>query len=388
MVEKNDKKRTQSLIQVTKKSITQGKQVLILVPEVSCITRLKDSFPTTLPLFSYAASQTTAQKSAVWQAVASGQPAVVIGTQKALFLPWQTLGVVILEQAHYSTHKLWDQYPRLDNRYGASVLSRIHHADYVISASTLSLEMYFALEKSSVDFTSLNPLYPITQWLSPTFADKKANRLMPMIAARKIQSAARKKQNIFILHNNRQSSLAKELRLKSSSFVTIGTSAALTQLEGQKFEAVFWLFPEAAVFYPDIRSTERSWLLLCRLAQLSRGGKVTVITKHPRLREYFFAREGSTFFQQQLAERQRFHYPPFTDIVRLTFIDKKQSTAVTARKTLQERLKPPTKIRGPYQSLTNPTHTHLLLTGNLPTLAAAYQDLKADIVDVAPDKII
>lgn len=178
----------------------------------------------------------------------------------------------------------------------------------------------------------------------------------------------------------------------NQSNLIIGTNAALTHLEPGSFTHVFWVFPEDALSYPDVRSSERAWLLASRLAELSSKNIVTLVTRQPHLIAGTIGQDPAKFLHAQLKERQRLQYPPFADLVRLTFIGKKQSQAEKARLELKKRLGKHAKVRGPYQGIDqskrSQAQTHLLLTGSLPELQTAYQHIPCDVVDVAPDRII
>lgn len=487
LLEKDTKKRYQTLKTISLKAIIRHEQVLILVPEVSHIQQLQEFFdsPHVVTVF---AGQKQSLKTKVWETVGNGQPMIVIGTQKALFLPWQNLGLVILEQAQYQTHKLWDQYPRLDNRYGAEQLAAIHKATYVMSGSTPSLLMWHAQETKAVEVLRNNPYLKTPTVISPTFEDKKNRRLVPTEVATLIQRTLKKKQRIFVLYNKRglwqamrcrkchsavrcpdcdvvalvqgkgkvgkdkksiwqlvcrscnrriptpaicptcqhpklaptrlggvtmQSILAalnpgqKIDRLDADSLhgispekiktrithsnLIIGTNAALTHLEGHTFDRVIWLFPEDALSYPDVRSSERAYLLAARIGALS-PHPLIVVTKQPQLVADTIGQNPIKFLEKQLKERQRLQYPPFSDLVRLTFQSGKQTQASKARLELKKRLGSEAKIRGPYQGIDqskkSQAQTHMLVTGKLSALQAAYQDIPCDMIDIAPDRII
>ncbi|MBI3255736.1 MAG: hypothetical protein HYZ63_02085 [Candidatus Andersenbacteria bacterium] len=484
LLEKDVQKRTRVIQEVSLETIHNGRQVFVLVPEVSMVGSLQAALAADTSVMPVFAGQTPSAKTNAWQAVGTGKPVIIIGTQKALFLPWQNLGLVIVEQAQYTTHKLWDQYPRLDNRYGARELARIHEAHYMVSGSAPSLEMWQALQSGESTVIKNNPYLRAPHVITATFEDKKNRRILPIDATTLIRRSLKKRQRIFVLYNKRGSwqamrcrkchtavrcpdcnvaalvqgkSKAKRLgwqlvcrscnriiptpatcpechqdalapsrlggvamqsiltslnpghtisrldvdslRGLSSEAITkkisqsnliIGTNAALTHLTDEQFDQAFWIFPEDALAYPDIRSSERGWLMLSRLAQLSPASAVTLITRQPQLIQDTIGQDPGKFLASQLKERQRLQYPPFADLVRLTFTGKKQSKAEPARLELKKRIGKNGKVRGPYQGIgtSKRSQTHILLTGKLDILQAAYRDIPCDSADVAPDRII
>lgn len=487
VLEMDEQKRLAAVQELCLSVQASQQQILILVPEVSQIAAVQTAFEDMKNVHGVFAGQPQAQKRLAWQAVAAGEPVIIIGTQKALFLPWQNLGLVVVEQAQFPTHKLWDQYPRLDNRYGARQLAEIHSAPLVLSGSTPSLEMWHALQ-SGAALIANNPYMPSSVVMTSSFEDKKNRRILPHETTILMRRALKAGKKIFVLYNKRgiwqamrcrkcfasvrcadcdvvalvqgkaaakkgkrsawqlvcrncskrvptptkcpecglealapnrlgsvtmQSILTslnpgqtisrldadslqgmKEVEIAkkiSGSNLIIGTNAALTHLGSHSFDYVFWVFPEDALSYPDIRTSERAWLLLARLGQLARK-PVHLVTRQPQLISDTIGQKPEVFLRNQLKERQRLHYPPFTDLVRLTFAGKKQIQAEKARLMLKKNLGKNAKIRGPYHGLDKSRRaqgqTYILLTGKLSVLQAAYEQVPCDSADVAPDRII
>ena len=472
--------------------IEQGKQVFLLVPEISLIEILQKKLlqaglgmDEVAPYF---AGTPPGIRREIWQAAAAGEPIVVVGTHKALFLPWQNLGLIVLEQAHYPTHKAWEQYPRLDNTFAAKALAHIVGAGYVTSAAFSSLNMKHGLDTGAHYTIANNPLTLRSSVTSVSFADKKNRRLIPEETLLALKGDVKKGLRIFCLFNRRgtwqrfackkchrhltcpdcgtpvpvtlknkptkkkqpeftlmcqachkkvsppavcptckkgylkpsragSQQVAKTLqqftqaagvtRLDADSLAglsrqevrkkiqthpfIIGTNAALTHLEGAEFDKVYWFFPEDSLWYPDIRSSERSLILLSRLQALAPSSDVYLVTRQPQLLNDTITQPVSEFYKKELRQRQKLWYPPFADIVRLTLSGAGAASAKALKQALVKKAGPSIKVRGPYQSV-NPkqkhTLTNILLTGELKNITPLYRDLSLTGVDGNPEKIL
>lgn len=365
------------------------KQVLIVVPERWMAGR----FPWARPLH---AGMNASSAMPLWQDVASGKPVTVVGTQKALFLPWQNLGLIIVDEEQLPTHKIWDGYPRGDNRRLAALAALYYKASLLLAGSFPSLALYSGAKHKEFSAQTLKSAAPQFAVIPFSFDDRRYGRLLPAELVTRIQSWKRDKHTIVILHNETDSRVAKalqHLRLLKKGQVTIGTSALFAKLKDQKFDHVVWMFPERTLSFPDIRSGERGYILLARLGSWlasSRQG-VLLISRQPEFVERSFTGTLAAVYKRLLAERGKYLYPPYADMVRLTFRSRTPQVAQTrvisareliAKKLIQER--DTTRILGPYGS----PDKHLLLLGKLASLAEAYHSVYPDIVDVDPERVL
>ncbi len=182
-------------------------QCLILFPEKWQLDRAAAIFQ---PLFTdqlliWRANTSSRQSSQDWHRVQSNEIKIILGTQKSLFLPFNHLGLIILEDEANSVHKLWDAYPRLDNRLAVLELARIHQASVLYSGAYPSLNLSWQITSKLVTPIldhplQLNPsIYPLT------FTDRAAKRLLPLEFTHILSAWLRQHERIFILHNRKGS---------------------------------------------------------------------------------------------------------------------------------------------------------------------------------------
>ncbi len=415
----------------------QKAQVLVIVPEIWMIEPiakiLGKKHQNVWPLH---AGMKSSYMQSTWQQIFDGTPGVIVGTQKALFLPFRQLQAVIVEEEQYPTHKLWDQYPRLDNRRVAQELARIHHSALIYSTSFPSLTLDHLVKQKEVKIVGMhNPVTPVIDVVATSFEDRQKHLLLPKQFVRDLHAWRRKKERVLIFYNqlekwrgkkrssgtatldrifesmpnlakksvriDRQTLEAADLPDIEKAPIVIGTSAVLTQIRHMKFDRVVWLFPERMLSYPDFRSDEKAWTLLARMQQYVPSRRaVTVVTKRPQVLESAFAIPYQEWYEKELRQRRRYHYPPYTDLIRLTIkgktAEEAEKKALQVRKDLDTRANSlgvvNTTIRGPFQDLDPKTASrlsfHILLNGTLAELRLVYSSTLVDIVDVDPQRIL
>ena len=128
--------------------LRQGKDVLFLVPEIALtaqlIVRLRKFFGSHLEV--YHSRFSTRERTATHRRIA--HPAdeskemgrLVVGARSAIFLPFENLGLVVVDEEHDPSYKQQDPAPRYQARDAALQLARLHEARVLLGSATPSLE--------------------------------------------------------------------------------------------------------------------------------------------------------------------------------------------------------------------------------------------------------
>jgi len=121
--------------------LARGKQVLLLVPEIGLtpqlLARARDRLGS--QVISYHSGMTDAARLAAWRTVDSGDPVLVVGTRSAVWLPFQSLGRVWVDEEHDASFKQQDGF-RYSARDVAIVRARAHDAPVGLGTATPALE--------------------------------------------------------------------------------------------------------------------------------------------------------------------------------------------------------------------------------------------------------
>lgn len=149
--------KTEIYIKLIENYIALGKQVLYLLPEIALTTqlvsRLAAHFGNKVAVFHSKYSNN--ERVEVWNQVlnSSEKAQIVIGTRSALFLPFNNLGLIIVDEEHEQTFKQQDPTPRYHARDAAIVLANLHQATrgkaepggakVLLGSATPSIETYY-----------------------------------------------------------------------------------------------------------------------------------------------------------------------------------------------------------------------------------------------------
>ncbi len=132
--------KTEVYIRVIKEILEQGKQVLVLVPEIALTPQtanhFRDRFGSVAVLHSM---RTNLQRFEVWCRVANGEQRLVLGTRSAIFTPFKDLGLIVVDEEHDTSYKQADSL-RYSARDAAVVRAHDLNIPVVLGSATLSLE--------------------------------------------------------------------------------------------------------------------------------------------------------------------------------------------------------------------------------------------------------
>lgn len=132
-------------LHLAQKAVAEGKQVLYLLPEIALtaqmINRLRAQFGDKVGI--YHSRFNDQERVEIWQKVLTGEYSIILGARSAVFLPFQQLGLVIVDEEHESSYKQFDPAPRYHGRDAAIVLANLHKCKTLLGTATPSLESFF-----------------------------------------------------------------------------------------------------------------------------------------------------------------------------------------------------------------------------------------------------
>jgi primosomal protein N' (replication factor Y) (superfamily II helicase) len=140
--------KTEIYIHLIEEQMKTGKQVLYLLPEIALttqiITRLERHFGSLTGV--YHSGFNDAEKVEIWKKVANNEPdngfRLIIGVRSAIFLPFNNLGLVIVDEEHDGSYKQQDPSPRYNARDSAIILAGLHKAKTLLGSATPSIESF------------------------------------------------------------------------------------------------------------------------------------------------------------------------------------------------------------------------------------------------------
>jgi primosomal protein N' (replication factor Y) len=166
--------KTRVYMEYIKKALKKGEQVLYLLPEIALtaqlITRLQKIFGNEIAV--YHSRLNNNERVELWNEVLEGKP-LIMGARSALFLPFQKLKLVIIDEEHDPSYKQRDPNPRYNGRDAAIYLAHLHGAKTIIGTATPSIESYFNTKKGKYGLVSMPDRYGGIQMPEIILADLK-----------------------------------------------------------------------------------------------------------------------------------------------------------------------------------------------------------------------
>ncbi len=425
--------KTEVYIELIKHALQGGSQVLLLLPEIALTTqivsRLHKVFGSKMGIYHSKFSDN--ERVEVWRGIISGKFSFIIGVRSSVFLPFDNLGLVIVDEEHESSYKQYDPTPRYHARDTALMLGRFHHAKVVLGSATPSVESYYQATTGKWGFVKLDKRFGEAQLpeilLVDTLREKKFKTMRHDFSSVLLEDLT------LCLDNNEQAILFQnrrgyapylnceecayipkctacsvsltyhmhsgELRCHYCGFteklpqkcdacgatkmkpvgfgtekleddlklflpqarvqrmdldttrnknayqniiqdfesgktnVLVGTQMVTKGLDFDKVTFVGIFDADRIIHFPDFRAAERAFQVLSqvsgRAGRRGQKGKVLIQTANTNqnLLHQVIKHDYEGFYQLELAEREKFNYPPFYRIIKITVKDPEKNIA-------------------------------------------------------------
>ena len=176
--------KTEIYIHLIQQALDRGEQVLYLLPEIALTvqitSRLKKVFGNRLGI--YHSKYSDAERVEMWNKQLSNAPyEVILGARSAVFLPFQKLGLVIVDEEHETSFKQQDPAPRYHARSAAIVLASMYQAKTLLGTATPSLESYYNAQQGKYGLVTLTTRFKGIQLPQIEVVDTKDLRRRKMM---------------------------------------------------------------------------------------------------------------------------------------------------------------------------------------------------------------
>ncbi len=460
--------KTELYIHLIKEQIDSGKQVLYLLPEIALTTqiikRLQRHFGEKIGI--YHSRYSDAERVEVYRNLAGltdNKPYdVILGVRSAVYLPFQKLGLVIIDEEHENTYKQFDPAPRYNARDAATILGLYTGAKLILGTATPSFESFYNARTKKYGLVELNERYGNVELPEVIMADVKQAKKRKQLKSHftpellsSIEETLNKGKQVILFQNRRGYSNyvicgdcnhimkckdcdvsmtyhkfngemichycgirhkvpqqcpechnpalfmrgfgtekiedelgiffpeAKVGRLDLDKTRTrrafeklmddfeagrmnilVGTQMVTKGLDFENVELVGILDADSMLNFPDFRAFERSFQLMTqvsgRAGRREQRGKVVIQTtdpKHPVI-QHVLANNYRAFYDEQMAERELFKYPPMVRFIRISLRHEIPSILDGGAMFLSKELKEifGNRILGPQEPPVNRTH--------------------------------
>lgn len=148
--------KTEVYMELADLAIAQKKQVILLVPEISLTPQLVDRFRRRFGdrIAILHSRMSALQRFDQWRAIGRGDYDIVIGARSAIFAPCESLGLIVVDEAHDSSYKS-DQTPKYHAVDVARRLSELHGAPLILGSATPGIEQYYEARSGQAELVEL-----------------------------------------------------------------------------------------------------------------------------------------------------------------------------------------------------------------------------------------
>jgi len=207
--------KTEIYVQLIQEYLDNGTQVLFLLPEIALTTqliqRLSSYFGEQVGVYHSRFNQN--ERVEIWNNVLQNdfkKFRIIIGARSSVFLPFQNLGLIIVDEEHESSFKQYDPSPRYNARDASIVLANLHGAKVLLGTATPSLETYYNAKSGKFALVELLERYKGLQLPEVQCADLKSERRLKNMQSNfssflveEMREAFKKEEQIILFQNRR-----------------------------------------------------------------------------------------------------------------------------------------------------------------------------------------
>ncbi|MBS4189171.1 primosomal protein N' [Bacillus sp. FJAT-49705] len=202
--------KTEVYLQSIQKVLQDGKEAIVLVPEISLtpqmVRRFKGRFGDQVAVLHSGLS--VGEKYDEWRKIQRQEVKVVVGARSAIFAPFQNLGIIIIDEEHETSYKQ-EENPKYHARDVAIQRSIKHNCPVVLGSATPSLDSYARAQKGVYKLLAMpkrmnNQSLPAVEIIDMREELRDGNRSMfSRTLLEKIKDRLEKKEQIVLFLNKR-----------------------------------------------------------------------------------------------------------------------------------------------------------------------------------------
>lgn len=149
--------KTMLYIKKLKECIDSGKQAILLLPEIALTTQLVGKLHAYFgdELGVYHSRFTNNERVEIWEKTRLGKYKIIAGPRSALWLPYNEVGLIIVDEEHDISYKQKDPAPRFHARDSAIFLAALHGVKTILGSATPSVESRFNVQQDKYGYVQL-----------------------------------------------------------------------------------------------------------------------------------------------------------------------------------------------------------------------------------------
>jgi len=346
--------------------LSNKKQIIVLVPEVSLIQKtfneLNTYFSNTVGVWHSKLSKS--EKNYVLDGIKTRHLNIIVGTRSAIFMPFDRLGLIVVDEEQENSYKQDLNIPYYNAKDVALMRSKFNQSSIILVSSTPSLETYYNVKKKQYQNYDLKETYFKNQFPEVKLVNMSIQKgILSKILIDKIESSLKKKEQIVLLQNKKGFSRAGIQKVENILYkffpnirilrydqniiskkdeyynilnqfqaykadVLIGTQFLAKGLEFKNVSLVGMINSDIGLSIPDFRSEERIFQLIYQLIgrALHSDKKPTVIIQSYNTDNFYIKsackQELEASYTSMLKDRKELYYPPYSKLIKILFLGK------------------------------------------------------------------
>mgnify|MGYP001611408355 FL=1 len=204
--------KTHIYLEKIEEAVESGKNVLFLLPEISLtkqiVQRLEKKYGKQLGF--YHQKLTDFERVEVWRRMKNNDIKILVGTRNALFLPFQNLGLIVIDEEHDSAYKPREVSPYFNAKDAAQILAKFYSANLILGSATPSVESYYLAKKEKLKYVLLAERFgnvKLPEFELINFKEEQDSKKIignfSLKLIDEIKKELEKKKQTMILHNRR-----------------------------------------------------------------------------------------------------------------------------------------------------------------------------------------
>lgn len=150
--------KTEIYIRSAQQTLKKGRQVLLLVPEISLTSQLVGRFESIFQdqVAVMHSNLSDGERYDQWREIKNGRKNIVIGVRSAVFVPLDNIGLIIVDEAHDGSYKQSEPEPRYHARLVAEKRAKENNAVFIAGTATPAIELFYRAQNSSMTLLELS----------------------------------------------------------------------------------------------------------------------------------------------------------------------------------------------------------------------------------------
>ena len=149
--------KTEIYLQIIEKLLNEGKDSIMLVPEISLTPQMVDRFIGRFGEDKIAvlhSKLSIGERYDAWNRIKEGKAKIVIGARSAIFAPVQNIGAIIIDEEHDSSYKS-EMTPRYDAKEVARQIAKVNNVPLILGSATPDINSYYNAKQEKIELLEL-----------------------------------------------------------------------------------------------------------------------------------------------------------------------------------------------------------------------------------------